>query len=77
MSLPKLNVSVHEAKLPSTNKVIKFRPFLVKEEKILLTAMEDGEQSSMMNAVKKLLKIVFKVKLMWTNYRYLTLNIFF
>ena len=56
MSLPKLNVSVHEAKLPSTNKVIKFRPFLVKEEKILLTAMEDGEQSSMMNAVKKIIK---------------------
>ena len=56
MSLPKLNVSVYEAKLPSTNKVIKFRPFLVKEEKILLTALEDGEQSSMMVAVKNIIK---------------------
>ena len=44
MSLPKLNTPVYEAILPSTDKVIKFRPFLVKEEKVLLTAMEDGSQ---------------------------------
>ena len=55
MSLPKLNVSVYEAKLPSTNKVVKFRPFLVKEEKILLTAMEDGGQNTIMNAVKDII----------------------
>ena len=40
MALPKLNVPVYEAILPSTEKVIKYRPFLVKEEKILLTALE-------------------------------------
>ena len=43
MALPKLNVPVYEAILPSTEKVIKYRPFLVKEEKILLTAMEAGK----------------------------------
>ena len=52
MSLPKLNVTIHETVLPSTDAVIKFRPFLVKEEKLLLTALEDTTQSSMMNAIK-------------------------
>ena len=56
MSLPKLNTPVYEAILPSTNKVIKFRPFLVKEEKVLLTAMEDGSQTALMNAIKTILK---------------------
>ena len=56
MSLPKLNTPVYEAILPSTDKVIKFRPFLVKEEKVLLTAMEDGSQTALMNAIKTILK---------------------
>ena len=43
MALPKLNVPVYEAILPSTETVIKYRPFLVKEEKILLTAMESED----------------------------------
>ena len=56
MPLPKLNVPVYETILPSTDKVIKFRPFLVKEEKILLTASEDGSQLTIMNAVKNIVK---------------------
>ena len=56
MSLPKLNVPVYETVLPSTEKVIKYRPFLVKEEKVLLTAMEDGKNDTIMNAVKEVLK---------------------
>ena len=56
MSLPKLNVPVYETILPSTEKVIKFRPFLVKEEKVLLTAMEDGSQTALMNAIKTIIK---------------------
>ena len=56
MPLPKLNVPVYETILPSTDKVIKFRPFLVKEEKILLTAAEDGSQGAMMNAIKDIVK---------------------
>ncbi len=55
MALPKLNVPVYEAVLPSTEKVIKYRPFLVKEEKILLTAMEAGEDSAMIPAVKRII----------------------
>lgn len=56
MSLPKLNTPVYEAILPSTEKVVKYRPFLVKEEKVLLTAMEDGSQTALMNAIKTILK---------------------
>ena len=54
MALPKLNVPVYEAILPSTEKVIKYRPFLVKEEKILLTALEAGETESLSIAVKQI-----------------------
>ena len=55
MALPKLNVPVYEAILPSTEKVIKYRPFLVKEEKLLLTAQESGE-NAVLPAVKQILK---------------------
>ena len=45
MALPKLNVPVYETILPSTDKVVQYRPFLVKEEKILLTAMESEDNT--------------------------------
>ena len=54
MTLPKLNVPVYEAILPSTESVIKYRPFLVKEEKILMTAMEAGDNATMQTAVNRL-----------------------
>ena len=50
MALPKLNTQTFELTVPSTDEKIKFRPFLVKEEKILLQAQEGG-QSEMMDAV--------------------------
>ena len=43
MSLPKLTVMNHELTLPSTGKKITFRPFLVKEEKILMMVLQSGE----------------------------------
>ena len=43
MSLPTLNTPTYELILPSSNKKIKYRPFLVKEFKILLTALESEE----------------------------------
>ena len=52
MALPKLNVPTHELVIPSTDKKIKYRPFLVKEEKILLLAMESGENNDILQAVK-------------------------
>ena len=55
MSLPKLKAPVYEAILPSTEKVIKYRPFLVKEEKLLLLAMETEKDDDMMRAVKQII----------------------
>jgi|TARA_R110000868_G_C10957384_1_gene768206 hypothetical protein len=51
MSLPKLNdVPKYELTIPSTGKVVSFRPFLVKEQKVLLIAMESQEQSQILRA---------------------------
>jgi hypothetical protein len=55
MSLPKINTPIFELILPSTEKPVKYRPFLVKEQKILLIAMEAGDQRSMMNAIKQII----------------------
>ena len=52
MALPKLTTPTYELEVPSTDEKIKFRPFLVKEEKILLIAMESGEQESIVTAIK-------------------------
>ena len=56
MALPKLGVPTYELILPSTGKTVKYRPFLVKEEKLLLLAMESGEEKEIISAVKTLLK---------------------
>ena len=56
MALPLANVAKYELTLPSQQKTINFRPFLVKEEKILLMAMESGESKEMMSAIKEIVK---------------------
>jgi hypothetical protein len=55
MALPKLNVPRYELKLPSDSRRIKYRPFLVKEEKLLLLAMETEDQSQMVDTIQTLL----------------------
>jgi hypothetical protein len=52
MALPKLTTPTYELEVPSTDEKIKYRPFLVKEEKILLIALESGEPEDIINAVK-------------------------
>ena len=52
MALPRLDVPIYELVIPSTDEKIKFRPFLVKEEKILLIAMESGKSEDMIQSVK-------------------------
>ncbi len=52
MALPKIDTPTYELEIPSTDEKIKYRPFLVKEEKILLIAMESGETKDMLQAVK-------------------------
>jgi len=56
MALPKINTPTYELVVPSTDKKLKYRPFLVKEEKILMIAMESGEQPAIIDAVKDIVK---------------------
>ena len=52
MALPKIETPTYELTLPSQDTKIKYRPFLVKEEKVLLMASETGQQKEMIQAVK-------------------------
>ena len=52
MALPKLTTPTYELEIPSTDEKIKYRPFLVKEEKILMMAMESKSSANITQAVK-------------------------
>ena len=54
MALPTINTPTYELEVPSTDEKIKYRPFLVKEEKILMIAMEGANQNDIINAVKEI-----------------------
>ena len=56
MPLPKITTAEYELQLPSNGKTIKYRPFLVKEEKILILSLESQDQKQITNAVKQVLK---------------------
>ena len=64
MALTKLGYPTYELELPSTGKTVKFRPFLVKEEKVLLMALESEDEKQVIGAVKDLLKncIISRIK---------------
>ena len=81
MALPKINTVLYDLELPSSGKKIEYRPFLVKEEKILLTALEGGEEKDMAKAIKQIITQCvltenFNVnKLAMIDLEYLFLNI--
>ena len=56
MALPKLSVPRYKLKLPSDGRTVSYRPFLVKEEKLLLIATETGEESEIVTAIKNIIK---------------------
>ena len=56
MPLPKITTSEYELELPSNGKTVKYRPFLVREEKILILALESANQKAITNAVKQVIK---------------------
>ena len=56
MALPQVVLPTYELEIPSNGKKIKYRPFVVKEEKILLLAMESEDEGQIEAAVKQLLK---------------------
>ena len=56
MALPKINTPIFELTLSSSGQPVQYRPFLVKEQKILLLALESGEPKSIMTAVKQIIR---------------------
>ena len=55
MPLPKVNTPTYELVLPSSGRKIKYRPFLVREEKILIMALETEDVKQITNAVVEIL----------------------
>ena len=55
MALPKIKTPTHELIVPSSGLPMTYRPFLVKEQKILLMALESNEQTEMMRAIKQII----------------------
>lgn len=55
MALPKIEYPVYELKIPSTGKEIKVRPFIVKEEKLLLMAVESKDENEIINTTKQVI----------------------
>ncbi len=56
MPLPKIATPTYELELPSTGETVKYRPFLVKEEKVLVIALESEDNKQITNAIKAVLK---------------------
>ena len=81
MPLPKINTPTYDLILPSTGKKIKYRPFLVREEKILIMALETEDTQQISNAVVQILdeciltKGVNVTKLATFDIEYLFLNV--
>ena len=81
MPLPKINTPTYELTLPSTGKKIKYRPFLVREEKILIMALESEDMVQITNSIVQILsdciisKGVDVTKLATFDIEYLFLNV--
>ena len=56
MPLPKITTPTYELELPSTQKKVRYRPFLVKEEKVLLIALETEDTKEITNAIRAVIK---------------------
>ena len=81
MPLPKINTPTYDLTLPSNKKKIRYRPFLVREEKILVLAMESNDQKQITDAIIQIIgdclitKTVDVTKLPTFDIEYLFLNV--
>ena len=62
MPLPKIATPTYELELPSTGESIQFRPFLVKEEKVLVLALESEDTKQITTAIKAVIKSCVQTK---------------
>jgi len=56
MPLPKISTPIYELELPSTGETVQYRPFLVKEEKVLVIALESEDTKQITTAIKTVIK---------------------
>ena len=81
MPLPKINTPTYELTLPSNRKKVKYRPFLVREEKILVLALESEDQKQITDAIVQIIgdclitKNIDVTKLPTFDIEYLFLNV--
>ncbi len=62
MPLPKISTPTHELELPSTGQTIQYRPFLVREEKLLVLALESENTKEITTAIKNVIKNCIQTK---------------
>ena len=62
MPLPKISTPTYELELPSTGQTIKYRPFLVREEKLLVLALESEDSKQITTAIKTVIKNCIETK---------------
>ena len=62
MPLPKIATPTYELELPSTGQTIQYRPFLVKEEKLLVLALEGEDVKEITTAIKNVIKACIQTK---------------
>ena len=73
MALPRIDTPTYQTNLPSTGQEVQFRPFLVKEQKIIMMAQESGNEVEMTNALSQLVSTCTFNKIDVTfSYRYWT-----
>jgi hypothetical protein len=64
MPLPKISTPTYELELPSTGKSIQYRPFLVREEKLLVLALESENTKEITTAIKNVIKACILTKVL-------------
>ncbi len=62
MPLPTISTPIYQLELPSTKEIIDYRPFLVKEEKLLVLALESEDTKQITTAIKQVIKGCIKTK---------------
>ena len=62
MPLPKISTPTYELELPSSGQTVKYRPFLVKEEKLLVLALESEDTTQITTAIKAVIKACIKTR---------------
>ena len=67
MALPEIATPIYTLTIPSTKKKVKYRPFLVKEQKILILAMENEDQEQILDAITNTIKACLITKIDMTT----------